>query len=74
MNFDCKLTWRRKNLESLYAVRQGDTLARIAKLSGMTVKELDAINQQMAARHEPGSQPAFQPTVGEQLLIYSPRQ
>ncbi len=69
MNFDCKLTWRRKNLECLYAVQQGDTLAKIAKLSGMTVKELDAINSQMAAKHAPGPQPAFQPAVGEQLLI-----
>jgi hypothetical protein len=74
VNFDCKLTWRRKNLESLYAVRQGDTLAKIAKLSGMTVKELDAINPEMAAKHAPGSQPAFQPAVGEQLLRYSPSQ
>lgn len=74
MNFDCKLTWRQKNLESLYSVRQGDTLAKIAKLSGMTVKELDAINPQMAAKHAPGSQPAFQPAVGEQLLIFSPTQ
>jgi len=74
MNFDCKLTWRQKNLESLYSIRQGDTLAQIAKLSGMTVKELDAINPQMAAKYEPGSQPAFQPAVGEQLLIYSPMQ
>jgi hypothetical protein len=74
MNFDCKLTWRRKNLESLYSVRQGDTLAKIAKLSGMTVKELDAVNPQMAAKHAPGSQPVFQPAVGEQLLIYSPTQ
>jgi hypothetical protein len=71
MKFDCKLTWRRKNLESLYTVRQGDTLAKIAKLSGMTIKVLDAINQPMAARNAPGSQPASQPTVGEQLLIYS---
>jgi hypothetical protein len=74
MNFDCKLTWRRKNLESLYSVRRGDTLAKIAKLPGMTVKELDPINPQMAAKPAPGSQPAFQPAVGEQILIYSPTQ
>ena len=74
MNFDCKLTWRRKNLECLYTIRQGDTLARIAELSGMTVKELDAINPQMAAKHASGSQPTFQPAVGEKLLIYSPTQ
>jgi len=74
MNFDGKLTWRRKNLESLYAVRQGDTLAKIAKLSGMTVKELYAINPQMATQHAPGSQPVFHPAVGERLLIYAPTQ
>ena len=74
MTFDCKLTWRRKNMESLYVVQQGDTLAKIAKLSGMTVKELDAINPQMAAKHAPGSQPSFQPAVGEHFLIFSPTQ
>ena len=74
LSFDCKLTWRRKNLESLYAVRQGDTLAKIAELSGMTVEELGAINPQMAVKHLPGSLPTFQPAVGEKLLIYSPTQ